>query len=137
MQQRSFGEVQGFRRQEKVTRRAGFLEEMERAIPWERLSAVIRPYYPVAGNGRRPYAHETMLRIHLMQQWFGYSDPAMEDALHETPLLRGFCGLDAGTDRMPDESTILNFRHLLENLFMISPAAKDYCGFSRPAPDRT
>ncbi|MCB9964127.1 MAG: IS5 family transposase [Rhodospirillales bacterium] len=114
MQQRSFGEVEGFRRQDKVTRRERFLDEMEQVMPWERLLGRIRPHYPVAGNGRRPYRLETMLRIHLMQQWFGYSDAAMEDALHETPLLRGFAGLDAGVDCMPDESTILHFRHLLE-----------------------
>jgi IS5 family transposase len=114
MQQRSFAEVGGFRRQEKVTRRERFLEEMERVMPWKRLEARIAPVYPVAGNGRRPYPLATMLRIHLMQQWFGYSDLAMEDALHETPLLRKFSGLDAGVDGMPDETTILNFRHLLE-----------------------
>lgn len=114
MEQRSFAEVDGFRRQEKVTRRERFLEEMERVMPWQRLEARITPAYPVAGNGRRPYPLATMLRIHLMQQWFGYSDAAMEDALHETPLLRKFAGLDAGVDGMPDETTILNFRHLLE-----------------------
>ncbi|MCB9980389.1 MAG: transposase [Rhodospirillales bacterium] len=73
MQQRSFGEVEGFRRQDKVTRRERFLDEMEQVMPWERLLGRIRPHYPVAGNGRRPYRLETMLRIHLMQQWFGYS----------------------------------------------------------------
>jgi IS5 family transposase len=114
MQQRSFAEVRGFRRQEKVTRREKFLEEMDRGMPWGRLEARIAPVYPVAGNGRRPYPLAAMLRIHLMQQWFGYSDPAMEDALHETPLLRRFAGLDAGVTGMPDETTILNFRHLLE-----------------------
>jgi transposase, IS5 family len=114
MQQRSFAEVCGFRRQEKVTRRERFLEEMERVMPWKRLEARIAPVYPVAGNGRRPYPLATMLRIHVMQQWFGYSDPAMEDALHETPLLRKFAGLDAGVTGMPDETTILNFRHWLE-----------------------
>jgi transposase, IS5 family len=114
VKQRSFAEAEGFRRQEKVTRRERFLAEMERAVPWARLLALIVPAYPVAGNGRRPYPLTTMLRIHLMQQWFGYSDAAMEDALHETPLLRAFAGLDAGVDRMPDETTILNFRHLLE-----------------------
>ena len=83
-------------------------------VPWTRLLSVIKPHYPKAGNGRRPYALSTMLRIHFMQQWFGYSDAAMEEALHDVPLLRHFAGLDAGTDTMPDETTILNFRHLLE-----------------------
>ena len=112
--QRSFAEFEGFRRQRKTTRREAFLAEMERVIPWQRLEALIEPVYPTAGNGRRPYPLRTMLRIHLLQHWYGYSDPAMEDALHEVPLLRRFAGLDAGESRMPDETTILNFRHLLE-----------------------
>ena len=112
--QRSFAEFEGFRKQRKTTRREAFLAEMDRVIPWQRLEALIEPVYPTAGNGRRPYPLGTMLRIHLLQHWYGYSDPAMEDALHEVPLLRRFAGLDAGESRMPDETTILNFRHLLE-----------------------
>ncbi len=112
--QRSFAEFDGFRKQRKLTRRETFLAEMERIIPWQRLEALIEPVYPKPGNGRRPYPLGTMLRIHLLQHWYGYSDPAMEDALHEVPLLRRFAGLDAGESRMPDETTILNFRHLLE-----------------------
>ena len=112
--QRSFAEFDGFRRQPKVTRRAAFLENMQRIVPWARFEAQIRPFYPVAGNGRRPYPLGSMLRIHLLQHWFGYSDPAMEEALHDIPLLRRFAGLDAGESRMPDETTILHFRHLLE-----------------------
>jgi IS5 family transposase len=87
---------------------------MERVVPWSRLEALIEPYYPKKGNGRPPLALSAMLRIHFMQQWFGYSDPAMEEALHDIPLLRQFAGLDAFEDVMPDESTILRFRHLLE-----------------------
>ncbi|MGK2953522.1 MAG: IS5 family transposase [Thiobacillus sp.] len=98
----------------KQTRRERFLLEMESVVPWSRLLAVIEPHYPKAGNGRRPYELPAMLRIHFMQQWFGYADPAMEEALHDIPLLRRFAGLDAGTDTMPDDTTILNFRHLLE-----------------------
>ncbi len=98
----------------KQTRKDRFLQEMERVVPWTRLLAVIEPHYPKAGNGRRPYELATMLRIHFMQQWFGYSDAAMEEALHDVPLLRHFAVLDAGVDTMPDETTILNFRHLLE-----------------------
>jgi transposase, IS5 family len=112
--QRSFAELDGFRKQRKTTRREAFLAEMERIIPWQRLIALVEPVYPKPGNGRRPYPLGTMLRIHLLQHWYGYSDPAMEDALHEVPLLRRFAGLDAGESRMPDETTILNFRHLLE-----------------------
>jgi IS5 family transposase len=112
--QRSFGDVDGFRKQRKVTRRDAFLAEMAGVVPWRRLEALIEPHYPKAGNGRRPYALGVMLRVHLMQHWYGYSDPAMEDALHDIPALRRFAGLDAGESRMPDETTILNFRHLLE-----------------------
>ena len=81
----------------------------------EAAEARVLPVYPVAGTGRRPCPLATLLRIHGMQQGFGYSDPAREDALHETPLLRKFAGLDAGVTRMPDETTILNFRHVLEH----------------------
>jgi transposase, IS5 family len=112
--QRSFAEYDGFRKQRKVTRREVFLAEMERVVPWQRLEALIAPHYPTAGNGRRPYPLGTMLRIHFLQHWYGYSDPAMEDALHDIPLLRRFAGLDAGVSRLPDETTILHFRHLLE-----------------------
>jgi IS5 family transposase len=114
MTQTSFAEVQGFRKQVKITKREAFLAEMERVVPWARFAARIEPHYPKAGNGRQPYPLAVMLRIHCIQQWYGYSDPAMEDALHDIPALRKFAGLDAGESRMPDETTILNFRHLLE-----------------------
>lgn len=113
MQQISLAES-GFARTSKVTRKQVFLAEMERVVPWDRLLGRIAPHYPVAGNGTQPYPLSSMLRIHLMQQWFGYSDPAMEEALHDVPMLRGFAGLDAGESRLPDETTILRFRRLLE-----------------------
>ena len=103
-----------FVKKPKQTRREKFLLEMEAVVPWARLLAIIEPVYPKAGNGRRPYELSTMLRIHFMQQWFNYSDAAMEEALHDIPLLRRFAGLDAGSDTLPDETTILNFRHLLQ-----------------------
>ena len=103
-----------FIKRPKVTRRQKFLEEMEQVIPWSEWTNRIAPHYPVAGLGRKPFELEAMLRIHLMQQWFGYSDPGMEEALHDVPMLREFAGLDAGEDVMPDETTILKFRHLLE-----------------------
>ena len=87
---------------------------MERVVPWGRLQALIEPHYPVGEKGRKPYPLSTMLRIHFLQHWYGYSDPGMEEALHDIPALRRFAGLDAGISRMPDETTILNFRHLLE-----------------------
>ncbi|MBU0592295.1 MAG: IS5 family transposase [Gammaproteobacteria bacterium] len=113
MKQLSFA-AKEYVKKPKETRKEKFLREMEAVVPWGRLLSVIEPHYPKAGNGRRPYALSIMLRIHFMQQWFGYSDAAMEEALHDVPLLRHFAGLDAGTDSMPDETTILNFRHLLE-----------------------
>jgi IS5 family transposase len=112
--QRSFAEVDGFRKQRKMTRREAFLAEMAGVVPWRRLEGLIEPHYPKAGNGRKPYPLGIMLRVHFLQHWYGYSDPAMEDALHDIPALRRFAGLDAGNSRMPDETTILNFRHLLE-----------------------
>lgn len=112
--QRSFAEYDGFRKQRKITRREAFLAEMDRVVPWRRLEALIEPHYPISGKGRKPYPLGTMLRIHFLQHWYGYSDPAMEEALHDIPVLRRFARLDAGISRMPDETTILNFRHLLE-----------------------
>lgn len=113
MKQLSFAEVE-FSKKPKQTRRERFLLEMEAVVPWARLEAVIKPHYPKTGNGRSPYKLSVMLRIHCMQQWFGYGDAAMEEALHEVPLLRRFAGLDIGSDTIPDESTILGLRHLLE-----------------------
>ena len=98
----------------KKTRKREFLHDMERVVPWSALIAIVEPHCPRSKTGRPPFAAETMLRIHYLQQWFGLSDPAMEEALRDVPLHREFAGLDAGTDRLPDESTILRFRHLLE-----------------------
>jgi IS5 family transposase len=103
-----------FVKKSKLTKRQKFLQEMERAVPWTLWVDRIAPHYPTAGRGRRPFPLGTMLRIHLMQQWFGYSDPGMEEALHDVPMLRDFAGLDAGEDAMPDETTILKFRRLSE-----------------------
>ena len=83
-------------------------------MPWSRLIALIEPHYPKGKTGRPPFPVATMLQIHFMQQWFGLSDPAMEEALYDVPLYREFAGLDEGMTRLPDESTILRFRHLLE-----------------------
>jgi IS5 family transposase len=96
------------------TRKREFLDEMRRVVPWSRLIALIEPHYPKGKTGRPPFPVATMLQIHFMQQWFGLSDPAMEEALYDVPLYREFAGLDEGMTRLPDESTILRFRHLLE-----------------------
>ena len=97
----------------KRTRKREFLEEMQTVVPWAELVGLIAPYAPEGKKGRPPFAVESMLRVHFMQQWFTLSDPAMEEALHDIPLLREFAGLGWDT-RIPDESTILRFRHLLE-----------------------
>ena len=98
----------------KKTRKREFLEDMERVVPWTVLVQIVAPHYPRAKTGRPPFGIETMLRIHYLQQWFGLSDPAMEEALHDVPLYREFAKLDAVAARLPDETTILRFRHLLE-----------------------
>jgi len=98
----------------KRTRKREFLDDMNHVVPWAALVALIVPYAPEGRRGRPPFAVETMLRIHFMQQWFTLSDPAMEEALHDVPLFREFAGLDNWNTRLPDESTILRFRHLLE-----------------------
>ncbi|MBN3851694.1 IS5 family transposase [Paraburkholderia sp. Ac-20342] len=98
----------------KRTRKREFLDEMRRVVPWSRLIALIESHYPKGKTGRPPFSVATMLQIHFMQQWFGLSDPAMEEALYDVPLYREFAGLDEGMTRLPDESTILRFRHLLE-----------------------
>jgi IS5 family transposase len=98
----------------KRTRKREFLDEMTRVVPWQKLIALIEPHYPKGKTGRPPFPIQTMLRIHFMQQWFSLSDPAMEEALHDIPLYREFAMLGAGMTRLPDESTILRFRHLLE-----------------------
>ncbi len=104
----------GFELTTKRTRKRAFLAEMDQVIPWSDLLALIAPHAPAGRTGRPPFAVELMLRIHLLQQFFGHSDAAMEEALHDIPLYREFAHLDAGITRLPDESTILRFRHLLE-----------------------
>jgi len=98
----------------KVTRRERFLAEMEAVIPWSAILALIEPHYPKAGNGTQPMPMERMLRIYFMQQWFNLSDPAMEDSLYDSESMRRFAGIELLEDAVPDESTILRFRHLLE-----------------------
>ena len=100
----------------KRTRKREFLDEMNRVVPWAALVELVAPFAPEGKRGRPPFSVETMLRVHFMQQWFTLSDPAMEEALHDTPVLREFAGLDNWTSRLPDETTVLRFRHLLEKL---------------------
>ena len=111
--QLTFGDAEDLG-QRKQTRRELFLAQMDRVVPWQTLLKLIAPHYPALGRpGRQPYALATMLRIHFLQQWYALSDPAMEEALYDTPVMRRFAQL-GGLDAVPDETTILNFRRLLE-----------------------
>ncbi|PYT36785.1 MAG: IS5 family transposase [Acidobacteria bacterium] len=112
MKQRTFADLEYDAK--KRTRREQFLDEMDRVIPWARWVALIEPHYPKAGLGRRPMPLERMLRIHLLQQWFNLSDPAMEEMLIDSQSMRRFAGINLMDDPVPDETTILKFRHLLE-----------------------
>jgi IS5 family transposase len=112
-QQISFSDV-SFDRYAKVTRRAVFLDEMNRIVPWERLRAIVEPYYPKSETGRPRIDLMLMLRIHFLQQWFNLSDPAAEESLYDITSMRKFAGVDLGNAPVPDETTICKFRHLLE-----------------------
>ena len=98
----------------KVTRREQFLAEMDAVIPWARLLRLIEPHYPKAGDGRQPLGLEKMLRVYFLQQWFNLSDPGAEDAIYDSESMRRFARVELGEDVVPDETTILRFRHLLE-----------------------
>src|SRR5207342_2517394 len=100
----------------KRTKRDVFLAEMATAVPWSVLEAVIAPHYPKEGpqGGRRAFPIAVMLRIYCLQQWYNLSDPGAEEALYDIQSMRAFAGLELGRDAIPDETTILNFRHLLE-----------------------
>ena len=111
MKQMTFADAE-YAGKRKQTRKELFLIEMDRVVPWKGLIALIEPFYPKGEGGRPSYPLMAMLRVHLLQNWFGYSDPAMEEALYETTILRQFAGLSL--ERIPDETTILNFRRLLE-----------------------
>jgi IS5 family transposase len=113
-QQRSLATMNGFERYTRKTRRQVFLEEMEQVVPWRELCALIEPHYPKPGNGRPPVGVERMLRIYFLQQWFNLSDPAVEEALYDSPVMRQFVGIDLGQEPVPDETTVCKFRHLLE-----------------------
>ena len=105
----------GFDRYTKQTRRAAFLAEMNRVVPWKQLCELIEPVYPKAGNGRPPVGLERMLRIYFLQNWFNLSDPAVEEALYDSLSMREFVGIDLGREGAPDETTACKFRHLLES----------------------
>jgi transposase, IS5 family len=114
MKQRTLAMATGFERFGKKTKRALFLEEMEQVVPWAKLCGLIEPHYPKGSNGRPPVGVERMLRIYFLQQWFNLSDPAVEEALYDSAVMRGFVGIDLGREPVPDETTVCKFRHLLE-----------------------
>ncbi|MBK8122215.1 MAG: IS5 family transposase [Dokdonella sp.] len=105
---------QGFEQYRRPTRRDLFLTEMEKLVPWSALCAVIEPFYPKRGNGRPPVGLERMLRMYFVQHWFNLADVASEDALLDSTALRQFVGIDLGRERVPDGTTLLKFRRLLE-----------------------
>src|ERR1700678_2627276 len=114
MKQRTLAMATGFERFGKKTKRALFLEEMEQVVPWAKLCGLIEPHYPTGSNGRPPVGVERILRIYFLQQWFNLSDPAVEEALYDSAVMRSFVGIDLGREPVPDETTVCKFRHLLE-----------------------
>jgi IS5 family transposase len=114
MEQRTFATQGSFERYGRKSRRELFLDEMELVVPWSELQGLVEPHYAKAGNGRRPVGLALMLRTYFLQQWFNLSDPGVEEALYESPVLRRFVGVDLGVAAPPDETTVCRFRHLLE-----------------------
>jgi transposase, IS5 family len=114
MRQMTLAHQAEFQRYSKKTRREQFLAEMDAVMPWAELLALVAPHYSTGETGRKPVGLDIMLRVYFLQQWFALSDPGVEDALYESPVLRRFAGIDLGRAPVPDETTILNFRHLLE-----------------------
>ena len=113
MKQESFSSLD-YAHKKKRPKRDIFLGEMDAAVPWARLEGLIEPYYVKPRKGRPQMPLIVMLRIYFLQQWYGLSDPGAEEALYDIHSMRGFVGLELGRDAIPDETTILNFRHLLE-----------------------
>ena len=104
----------GFEAFSKTTRKAAFLTRMDSLVPWNAFMELIEPHYPKAGNGRPPRSLATVLRMYLIANWFDLSDVACEDALYDTDCFRSFCGVDLGREGVPDATTVLHFRHLME-----------------------
>jgi len=111
--QPSFAQAE-FATKKKTTRREKFLTRMEALIPWAKLLAVIAPFYPKGERGRPPVGLERMLRVYFLQQWYALADEALEDALYDSQALRSFAGIDLGSEAVPDATTLLKFRRLLE-----------------------
>jgi transposase, IS5 family len=114
VKQMTFAGAKGFEVHGRATRKAEFLARMEALVPWAEFCGLIEPHYPKAGNGRPPVGVERMLRMYLLANWFNLSDEACEDALYDMAAFRDFCRIDLGRERVPDATTLLKFRHLLE-----------------------
>ena len=112
--QQTLASQTSFEKHGRKSKRELFLDQMEEVVPWSELLALVAPHYPKAGNGRQPVGLSIMLRTYFLQQWFNLSDPGVEEAFYESPVLRRFAGVDLGRAAAPDETTILRFRHLLE-----------------------
>ena len=114
MKQMTLAATKGFEKYNRATRKAEFLSRMESLMPWVEFCLLIEPHYPRAGNGRPPVGLERMLRMYCIANWFNLSDAACEDSLYDVPVFREFCRIDLGRERVPDATTLLHFRHLLE-----------------------
>ena len=105
--QQTLASQRGFEKHGRKSKRELFLDHMEQVVPWSELWALVEPHYPKAGNGRQPVGLSIMLRTYFLQQWFSLSDPGMEEAFYESPVLRRFAGVDLGVAAAPDETTTL------------------------------
>jgi len=114
MKQMTLAAAAGFAKHKKVTKRAEFLAQMDRVVPWTELCAIVEPAYPKAGAGRHPIPLERMLRMYFLAHWFNLADGALEEAVYESESMRRFIDIDLGRERVPDETTVCKFRHLLE-----------------------
>jgi IS5 family transposase len=114
MRQLTFAAAKGFEVHGRATRKAQFLARMEQLVPWREFCALIEAHYPKAGNGRPLVGLERMLRMYFVANWFNLADEACEEALYDVPAFREFCRIDLGRERVPDATTLLQFRHLLE-----------------------
>jgi IS5 family transposase len=114
MKQKTLATGTGFDLHARPTRKAEFLAKMERLMPWAELCALVEPHYPKVGNGRPPVGLERMLRMYWVANWFNLADEACEDAMYDIAVFREFCDFDLGCERIPDATTLLKFRHLLE-----------------------
>ena len=111
--QQSFSDME-YKNRKRITKREAFLDVMEQIIPWDRWVALIEPYYPKGHRGRPPKGIEKMLRMYLLQLWFHLSDEGVEDAVYDSYAMRKFMGVNFVTGKAPDATTLLHFRHLME-----------------------